>query len=393
MVTAAAFRGAGIDARPVPDSSERTLQLGRSCCSGEECFPLIITLGDFLRLLCDEGHPAERAAFFMPTSSGPCRFGQYADYIRMVLADRGFEAALVLSPTSENAYDGLGTGSLSLLRACWRGFVAADHLVAMLLRIRPHEVHPGAADAAFQRGIAEIVTVLEDPRTTLRLSSLRGAAERGRDALRRVETLRQPRPLIGVVGEIFCRNNAYSNMEMIRCLERHGAECWLPGVTEWVHYTNLEEKRRIRRRGERLSGRQLRSQIRQWVQDRDRAAIARAFAEDLVDRPEPEVGEMLSLGAPYLPSDAALGEMALSVARAVYLHRRGVAGVVDISPFTCMNAIVAEAVYPAVSQDCDGVPIRNFYFDGTQANLDRDVVVFLQLARSYASRRDNVRPV
>jgi len=391
MLTAAAFRGAGIDARPVPESNERTLQLGRSCCSGEECYPLILTLGDFLRVLMDDGQPAHRVAFFMPTSSGPCRFGQYADFIRSVLAARGFGHALVVSPTSENAYDGLGAGSMRLLRCCWRGFVAADHLVAMLLQIRPHEERSGDTDAVFHAAVEGLCTVLEDPRRTARMDDFMDAVKRGRDLLRDVKIRRASRPLIGIVGEIFCRNNAFSNMEIIRCLERHGAECWMPGVTEWVHYTNLEEVKRMRRGGQGLSATRVRAWVRHRVQHQDWLHIAGVFAQDLTDRPEPGIAAMLARGEPYLPSEAALGEMALSVARAVYLHEQGVAGVVDISPFTCMNAIVAEAVYPQVNRDYSGVPIRNFYFDGTQTNLDRDIGVFLQLARSHAARRNGDR--
>ncbi|MBN1423360.1 hypothetical protein JXA88_02285 [Candidatus Fermentibacteria bacterium] len=384
MLTAAAFRGCGIDARLVPESNDRTLSLARSCCSGEECYPLIVTLGDFLRILVDEGHPAHAAAFFMPTSSGPCRFGQYADFIRTSLANRGYGDALVVSPTSENAYDGLGADSTRLLRSAWRGFVAADYLVAMLLKIRPHEAVPGEADTAFEYAIDALCDVLADPRRTLNMRSFLKGLRIARDRLRGVRTRPAPRVLIGIVGEIFCRNNEFSNMEIIRCLERHGAECWLPGLTEWVHYTNLEEKRRLRRFGTRPTLRLVKTGLRHRIQEHDESTIEALFRDDLADRPEPAVASMLALGSPYLPSEAALGEMALSVARAVYLHRCGASGIVDISPFTCMNAIVAEAVYPSISRDCDGIPIRTFYFDGTQANLDRDVGVFLQLARSYA---------
>jgi predicted nucleotide-binding protein (sugar kinase/HSP70/actin superfamily) len=64
---------------------------------------------------------------------------------------------------------------------------------------------------------------------------------------------------------------------------------------------------------------------------------------------------------------------------------------VDISPFTCMNGIVSESIYPKLSRDCGSIPIRNFYFDGTQADLDRDIEVFLELARSYQERKPRKR--
>lgn len=382
-VAAAAFRGFGIDASPVPESDARSLALGKAASSGDECFPLTVTLGDFLRILSD-GFPPQKAAFFMPTSSGPCRFGQYADYMRRVFASRGFEQAMVLSPTSENAYDGVGTGSMALLRACWRGLVVADHLVALLLLIRPYEITAGDADGALNRGLDLVCRVLQrGPHA--RLADLRAAASQAAALLRAVPTRAEERPLVGVVGEIFCRNNAFSNMEAIRCLERHGAECWVPPLSEWVHYTNLEERKRYLRTGASLA-QWAKCLVRQAIQELDFTLLARVFHQDLRGRPEAPVARMLAKGAPYLPSESALGEMALSVARAVYLYEHGVCGVVDISPFSCMNAIVAEAVYPRVSRDCGGLPIRTFYFDGTSANLDRDVGVFMQLVRSFMAR-------
>ncbi len=48
----------------------------------------------------------------------------------------------------------------------------------------------------------------------------------------------------------------------------------------------------------------------------------------------------------------------------------------DISPFTCMNGITCEAVYPRVSAEHDNIPIKNFYFDGTQKDLDTAVGIF-----------------
>jgi len=90
---------------------------------------------------------------------------------------------------------------------------------------------------------------------------------------------------------------------------------------------------------------------------------------------------------PYLPADGALGEMVLSVGKGIYLYRKGGDGIIDISPFSCMNGIVSEAVYHAVSRDHDGLPIRNFYFDASSSNMDRDLDIFMELAEGYRKRK------
>jgi predicted nucleotide-binding protein (sugar kinase/HSP70/actin superfamily) len=47
----AAIRSVGLDAWPVPDSDERTLELGGGVTSGDECYPQKIVVGDFLKQL------------------------------------------------------------------------------------------------------------------------------------------------------------------------------------------------------------------------------------------------------------------------------------------------------------------------------------------------------
>jgi predicted nucleotide-binding protein (sugar kinase/HSP70/actin superfamily) len=102
---------------------------------------------------------------------------------------------------------------------------------------------------------------------------------------------------------------------------------------------------------------------------------------------EPPIADILKLAEPYLPVSGAMGEMVLSVGKAAYLAKHGADGIIDISPFTCMNGIVSEAIYPKLSRDYGGIPIRNFYFDGTQSDLDRDLGIYMELARSYREKK------
>ena len=83
--------------------------------------------------------------------------------------------------------------------------------------------------------------------------------------------------------------------------------------------------------------------------------------------------------------------MVLSVGKTIYLYRKGADGTIDISPFTCMNGLVCEAVYPSVSKDHEDLPIRILYFDGVNTNIDRDLEIFLDLARAYQKRKTRQR--
>ena len=101
--------------------------------------------------------------------------------------------------------------------------------------------------------------------------------------------------------------------------------------------------------------------------------------------------DVLEMSKPYLPYTGALGEMVLSSGKSIYMYEKGADGIIDISPFTCMNGIVTEAVYPSLSKDLDDLPIRVFYFDGTQGDLERDVGIFIELAHTYRRRKHKTR--
>jgi predicted nucleotide-binding protein (sugar kinase/HSP70/actin superfamily) len=193
--------------------------------------------------------------------------------------------------------------------------------------------------------------------------------------------------LVGVIGEIFCRLNAFSNEDVIRKLEAQGAEAWLSDISEWLWYTNSERQRKLRLMDKRFSKAMASAKLKALFMHRDEQALLAPLRGYLRGREEPEMKELLECGRPYLPQEGAMGEMVVSIGKAVYLHRKGVDGILDISPFTCMNGIVSEAIYPLVSKHCQGIPVRNFYFDGTQGDLERDIGIFLELCRNYQRRK------
>jgi predicted nucleotide-binding protein (sugar kinase/HSP70/actin superfamily) len=386
---ASAFRAIGLEAEPTPPSDHRTRELGAKFTSGDECYPAKVTVGDFMKVLEDPRVDQKQIALFMPTAQGPCRFGQYAPYLRQILDANGYGGVEILSPTSQNAYGGLGTLAGAFVRTGWRALLAADLLQKLLLMARPYEQRRGDAEEAYEAALNDLCRTLEEspvaPAT--QLQALRDCMVRTRDRFRKLDARRDRSvPLIGIVGEIFCRLNTFSNENLVQCLEQYGAEAWLSDIVEWIWYTNSEHFRKLKLEGRLWTLEALGAWVRKRVQKHDEEVLVEVFEEDFRGREEPDIYEVLECARPYLPRDGAFGEMVLNVGKVVYLAKKGAAGIIDISPFTCMNGIVCEAIYPRISRDLGGLPIRNFYFDGTQADLDRDLGVYMELARTYRKR-------
>ncbi|OGP12469.1 MAG: hypothetical protein A3I75_06745 [Deltaproteobacteria bacterium RIFCSPLOWO2_02_FULL_50_16] len=393
-LVAAAFGAVGIDSDVVPHSNDSTLEMGRECTSGEECYPQQVTVGDFLGVLQRGEKKAHEVAFFMPRAEGPCRFGQYTYLIRKILAQKGYGEAYVFSPTSEDNYKEMGGAATDLERRIWQALVTANTLRTFFLKTRPYEKTAGTCDRIYEEEIISFQKVLKNPafNAKKRRELLAEALEEAVARFKQVPVHAGDFPKIGVIGEIFVRQNPFSNDDFIRKLEGHGAEAILTGIPEWVAYTRSEEQRKLRDVKRHFSKAMLTSKIRGYIQKSDEHSIRGRFHDELKGiYAEPEIESLMKLGEWYLPQYGALGEMALNAANVVHFYNQGADGVVDLSPFSCMNGIISEAVYPKISRDHDGFPVRIFYFDGTQSNLDRDIGIFMELVRNYQRKKKSAK--
>ncbi len=133
------------------------LDLGKKFTSGKECFPCVITLGDILlymkkerERLGDRFNP-ENYIYFMPESTGPCRFGMYNKYHRIVLDTfPDLDKVKIGSLTSEDSYSVNGLIPKEQIqhfrKACFLSIIAGDILDRLLWKIRPYEKKEGMAD-------------------------------------------------------------------------------------------------------------------------------------------------------------------------------------------------------------------------------------------------------
>jgi predicted nucleotide-binding protein (sugar kinase/HSP70/actin superfamily) len=392
---AAAFRSIGYDAQLSPDSDTYTNELARQYTIGEECYPQIVTLGSFLKVVEEPDFDPAKTAFLMFTTGGPCRFGQYYELIEKVLEEKQLEDVLVFSASSTSGYDDIGDKAESLHRRCWWAVVSSDIIRKLLLQTRPYEINTGDTDKVHEESIEIICHIIENQNQS--------SAEKLNELVEGIKQIRQKfedipleynrsKPLIGVIGEIYCRMDNFANAELIRRIEKFGGEAWLASVSEWVWYSNFYQKQDLRMKGEGFSLEMLGTLIKDKIQANDEHKLYAPVKDRFIGYEEPEdIKHYLNLGEPYLPHWGAIGEMVLNIGGAIYYQSKGVDGIIDISPFTCMNGIVSEAIYPTVSTDHDGIPIKNFYFDETESDYDRDVEIFLELASTYRKRKSKQR--
>ena len=367
-VISAAMRHCGVDSEPLPESDDLTLEIGRKYTTGKECYPSIITTGDIVKKTMAPDFDPDHSGFFMPSASGPCRFGQYNRLHRMILDEIGLKQVpiLVFDQTGGYHNDVSAMGQGFRLHA-WRAITIVDSMQKMVLERRPYEVNTGEIDAVYREYLERLIKITGGDSDTMK--KFCREARNAFDAVR-IDTS-TPKPRIGIVGEIFVRSNQFANDSLIRKLETLGAQCGVPPIEEWLDYTDHQRKRRNRLHLEGGWRDWAKQSLTEIVQERVAEPLRKEFDSsiELFTRELP-TQKIIDRGKAYL-TPAVEGEAILSMGRVVEYAEHGFNGLVNIIPFGCMPGTIVSLLLHQFRQD-HGLPVLNVVVEGTR-DTTRDI--------------------
>jgi predicted CoA-substrate-specific enzyme activase len=380
---AAAFKACGVEAEVFPESDEETLYWGRKLTSGKECYPCILTTGDMVKLVKNPNFNHERSAFFMPSGNGPCRFGQYHRFHRLVLDDLGFHHVQIYSPNQDDTlYRDLGIMGSRFTRLGWQGIVAVDLLMKKLHETRPYEKERGKTDRVYQESLDRVCKAI------LKGEDLEEVLQESLTQLNQVE-IDGPgtKPLIGIVGEIFVRLNRFANENVIRKIEQFGGEAWIAPLSEWIFYINTIAKNTSLKK--KSFSNLLKVFLTDYFQKKDEHHLEKIFKGQLRKFGEPKTQLIFERAKPYLDSSFE-GEAILSVGKTIDFARRGASGIVNIMPFTCMPGTIVSTILKRYREENNNIPILNMAYDGQeQTNTLTRLEAFMYQAREFQNRKSN----
>ena len=403
-VFAAALRAWGVEAAVLPRSGDSGLNLARKAISEDVCLPMLITTEDILRRAEASDFDPRGEAFFQGQSEGPCRFGMYYTMQKRILEKAGYGDVGIVTLGSRSADGGLGG---DFLLTTWGGLLAHDLLDKMRMHTRPYEAVPGECDEIFARHLQAVCDSIAAQKELVGSGRGRLRVIAGRHTRLFEEVLRraqqefaavargdggEQRPVIGVVGEWFVRMHEGANQQIVRKLERAGAEVWLAPGTEFFGYSNCISGK--------LAGDRWRD-TGKW--EELRLALGRGLLTRVATRDEhnlfeatlpylngyDEIGpeELIRKGSRYVhPSFG--GEAICSLGKARDFAHRNLDGVVNVIPFNCMPGVAVSMLSQAFRRDHGNIPFLNLDYDGfVDASRDAKIVSFMSQVKERRAAR------
>ena len=406
LLLSATFRGFGVEARTL--ETYKGLDLGKEYTSGKECYPCQVTLGDILYFVQKEKNKLGPSfdpgqyVYFLPQSDGPCRFGLYNRFQRIVLDSfPGLHRLTISSITTRDGYSLSGILEkdkvLDFQKSGFFAVIVADIMDRLLWRIRPYEKKAGSADEFVDTSLHSLEKTFEKHGPSKDFEKILDAVVR---VIEKGKALIDPnipsKPLIGIVGEIFLRTHVQSNQDIIRLLERHGAEVVNASVAEWGNYVSYDGLRTAKAQA-RLNLKQLRfSPLWSELKELFGFALDLYYKEYRQNQAYKRVQPVLDLMGDHkishleeilkekdLFSFDVATEACLSIASIITCARAGYNGMVNVYPFTCMPSTTTSAVVKPVMSEL-GIPYLDAPYDSSiQPGREAAIRTFMYQAEQH----------
>jgi predicted nucleotide-binding protein (sugar kinase/HSP70/actin superfamily) len=386
--TSAVFRSIGIRSSVLPPADDEALRLGRGNTSCKECLPLLLTVGSLLKYLKKRDSSDERLVYFMPTASGPCRFGQYSPFISQLIARNGIEDVAVFSLQSKNSYTELGGNELTL--KLWSCLVVADMMQDVYSVILANAADKNGALDIYNKESKKLIEVFE---RSPNFKDLLKALTKTADNLQKIEVKRyvHDTPSILLTGEIFVRHDDLSRQFLVEKLAEQGFATKVSSVMEWVYYTDWCFKKGLSAAVPNLRERVSLLLRSIWMRRYEKTFKKIMERSNLFQYKLDDVEHLIS-NISQLINPRLTGEAVLTIGAAVTEIPCHYCGVIAIGPFGCMPNRLSEAILsremgtelPFLAIESDG----NLFPQVITAKLE---VFLLQALRIHENMRKSGR--
>jgi len=407
-IAAAAARHYDIDARVLATNTTHSRLAANRLIQMETCFPLKGVIGDVMsqveKLVAQIGKEKVQKEYlvFLPTTSGPCRFGKYVEVLRLFLEQQGLGEIPIISPHSGKGYLDLGTLSidlpapklLSLASDLYNAIFTADIYDDLLLRYRPYAVNPETFSEAASWRKDTLIKALEERGASTRVIS--PWLTKSIETFKELSPSDKKRfPLVLYMGEIYMRQHDPYTGQVVRKLEHQGLELIRGPVHEWLRYVTYLAWRNTRH---------MSFKIADFYMDWTERKFMKILKKEVSDRhviPLPrKIIQQAEKDGVY--HGDVMGESALAIGLFnEYLKGNlntgpdGICGIFHVGPFTCMQESVSTAKIRALLKERRKedpsllVPIIHAFFgDSPNPNLDAEIAAFRE--QCYLKARKDI---
>jgi predicted nucleotide-binding protein (sugar kinase/HSP70/actin superfamily) len=387
------IRAADYDMKLLEHASHDDIETGLRTVNNDACYPAIMVIGQLVHAFTSGQADPDNTSVLITQTGGMCRATNYTGLLRKALRDAGYAQVPVIAISTSGIESNPGFKlSLGLIHRAMRALAIGDVLQDVLLRVRPYETTPGAANALYHRWDTIAREWLDKGRTPtygkkLTYGRLIRALVDEFDALPLVDQPRKPR--VGVVGEILVKFQPDANNHVIDVIESEGCEAVLPGLMEFMLMGLHNTEWNIDNLGIGQKGSRLKIALRSYMESY-RTPVRRALAAANARHATPKfavpgmMGELAQRAQQVTSLGNQAGEGWLLTGEVLELIDSGTPNVICVQPFACLpNHVVGKGMFKEIRRQHPGANLVAIDYDPGASEVNQLNRIKLMLTTAH----------
>lgn len=367
---AANLRGHGIRAvalEETPLSIQKSMRLNTG-----QCIPVSAVAQEAMDHVREHDLDPAQTVLWMGYGNWSCGIPLYPRFLKGVFEREGMPDLGVY--LGEFTYTDI---SASATVGAYFAYQFGGWLRRIACRTRPYEVNPGQTDRLVAEWHQRFETLFEYNGNRLR--ALRRMAEE----FRAIPVRPEPRPKVGIFGDLYVRDNDVMNQDLIRSIEEAGGEAVTTPYSDYVKIIAGASFDRMFRRRELARVAKLRLILGaiEQLEKRYHREVA-DLVGPAIDWRRPGLEDELSRFNMVLEQAGESYENALKILHLVSQYP-DIALFVQTSPAFCCPSLVTEALSELIERVV-GVPIVTVTYDGTGGDKNGAIAPYIRFPRTGA---------
>lgn len=365
------LQAAGIDARLL-EEDDTTVRESMRMNTGQ-CIPLNAIVLESIRYINKHNLEPGRTILWMGKSTCSCNIGMYPYYIKSLFETHGKGMEKV----------GVYIGDISHIEISplvtvhtYLAYLFGGLIRKLGCQIRPYEVKKGETDKA----TAAAIEIFKQTFKNRQNHSYLEAIEEALALFNQIRFVKTSRPKVAIFGDLYMRDNAIMNQDLIHDIENAGGEVLTTPYNEYVKIISSAQFKKWFKQGQvlkLLTFKPLLSVV-EFLEKKYFAHFKRFIQEPLVSGNE-EYIEIFSRFNMRLEQGGESWDNILKIFHIIKAHP-DISLFVQTNPAFCCPALITEAQSRDIQQ-ITGVPIVTLTYDGTGNPINDRIIPYLRYPR------------
>ncbi len=363
-------------------TGQKVVETGLKYVHNDMCYPAILSIGQLIEAVESGRYDTNKLALMITQTGGGCRASNYIHLLRKALKKAGLEHVPVISLNLNGMEKNPGFKlSIPLGVRCIFAMMYGDLLVHVGNQCRPYEVEKGATDSLIESWTDKLVGLFTENKG-LGFGAMRRYMKEIVADFAKLERAGEPKPRVGIVGEIYVKYAPLGNNNLEEFLLKEGAEPVVPGVTDFITF-----KVNNRFVDVDLYGGSKFKKLGMWIFQnfviQCQNIMIEVIEEEGTFRAMAHFSELQEVVKGYLGCGNKMGEGWLLTAEMLELIHSGTNNIVCTQPFGCLpNHVAGKGMMRKLKDDYPDSNIVAVDYDPGATKINQENRIKLMLANA-----------